>query len=729
MSWFNEQIKQRAESDQSALEDSFFRMASVVMDKWSVNRLEDERLVAREALDEILKYYHQKPIEIPENVQNVEEQLEYILRPTGLMTREVTLEDNWYRHAYGPMLGFLKNSKIAVALLPGSLFGYHFKDPATGKKTRVNRSTAKRFSRNALCFYQPLPMAKLEISDLLHYMKRNISRSDILLILLVTLALTYVGMVEPQVYNIITGVVLENQNLNLLFGAGTLLLSTAFAAQMIDLMRTLLVERINTKTSQAVEASVIMRLLSLPVSFFRNFSSGELSSRAKSVSSLCEIMINDILLVGLSSLMSLLYLTQIFQFTPALVKPSILIILVTLIITLAASFIQIGVLRNKLNLDAKETGMSYAIMNGLQKIRLSGSEKRVFARWGQLYAKCARLEYDPPIFLKLNTFLITSISLIGTVVLYTLALKSNVTPNQYYAFNAAYGRVTGAFSALAGIATSLATIRPVLEMAEPILQAEPEVTSDKKILSRLNGNIEMSHVSFRYTEDSPYILNDLSLKIKAGEYVAIVGRTGCGKSTLVRLLLGFEKPETGSITYDRHNLNYIDPRSLRKQIGMVIQNGKLFYGDIFSNITISAPQLTIDDAWEAAEIAGIAQEIRDMPMGMHTLISEGQDGFSGGQKQRLMIARAVASKPKILIFDEATSALDNKTQKQVSDALDAMGCTRLIIAHRLSTIQNCDRILVLDDGKIIEDGTFEELVEQGGFFANLVERQRMDIPG
>ncbi|MBQ9322389.1 MAG: ATP-binding cassette domain-containing protein, partial [Eubacterium sp.] len=217
-----------------------------------------------------------------------------------------------------------------------------------------------------------------------------------------------------------------------------------------------------------------------------------------------------------------------------------------------------------------------------------------------------------------------------------------------------------------------------------------------------------------------------SLKIRSGDYIAIVGKTGCGKSTLVRLLLGFEKTDKGAIYYDGRDINSVDLRSLRKKMGVVTQNGDLFQGDIFSNITISAPQLTLDEAWEAAEIAGIADDIRDMPMGMHTLISEGQGGISGGQKQRLMIARAVAPKPKILIFDEATSALDNKTQKQVSEALDQLKCTRIVIAHRLSTIRHCNRILVMDGGKIIEDGTYEELIAQKGTFAELVERQRLD---
>ena len=236
----------------------------------------------------------------------------------------------------------------------------------------------------------------------------------------------------------------------------------------------------------------------------------------------------------------------------------------------------------------------------------------------------------------------------------------------------------------------------------------------------------MNNVSFRYNENMPLVVDNLSLKIRPGQYVAIVGTTGCGKSTLMRLMLGFETPDKGSVYYDGRDLSTIDLKSIRKKIGVVMQEGKLFQGDIYSNIVISAPHLTIDDAWEAAELAGIADDIRRMPMGMFTMIGEGSGGVSGGQRQRLMIARAIAPKPKILMFDEATSALDNLTQKRVSESLDSLNCTRIVIAHRLSTIRECDRIIVLDKGKIIEDGSYEELIEKEGFFAELVARQRLD---
>lgn len=285
--------------------------------------------------------------------------------------------------------------------------------------------------------------------------------------------------------------------------------------------------------------------------------------------------------------------------------------------------------------------------------------------------------------------------------------------------------ISGAFISMTSMSDVLARIQAILSLAAPVLSEVPEVSEDKKVVTRLSGGIELNNVSFRYKEDMPLIINNLSMRIRQGQYVAIVGKTGCGKSTLMRLMLGFEKPQKGAVYYDGKDLSHLDLKSLRKYMGVVMQNGKIFQGSIYSNIVISAPWLSVDDAWKAAEMSGIASDIREMPMGMDTIIAEGGGGFSGGQKQRLMIARAIAAKPKILLFDEATSALDNITQKQVSDALAGLKCTRIVIAHRLSTIKECDRIVVLDNGQIIEDGKYEDLVQKNGFFAELVERQKV----
>ncbi|WP_294488134.1 NHLP bacteriocin export ABC transporter permease/ATPase subunit, partial [uncultured Ruminococcus sp.] len=684
-------------------------------------------IVTKQAIDDILKYYHFKSAEIPKSIKTHEAQLDYSLRPHGIMKRQIILEEKWWKDAYGPILAYTKEDGSPAAILPDKLYGYYYLDRNTGKKVRIDSKTAELFEREAYCFYKPFPQKKLGIPDLMLYMKNCLGMSDAVMILLSTLAITGVGMLMPRITKALTGPVIASGSTRILVSIAIFMLCTVVSSQLVSSIHALLTSRIQTKAELNVQAAMMMRVMSLPANFFRRYSAGELTSRSQSVNSLCQLILSTFIMTSLSSLTSLLYITQIFSFAPSLVVPSLLIIIITVVFTTISSLVQIRISKQQMEHSARESGMTYAMISGVQKIKLSGAEKRFFSRWLNLYSDGAELVYAPPAFIKLNGVITTAITLVSNIVLYYLAVKSSVDQSSYFAFTASYGAVMGAFSSLAGMALSVGRIKPILEMAEPFLKNEPETSDNKEIVTKLSGGVELNNVYFRYSENSPYIVNDLSLKIRAGEYVAIVGKTGCGKSTLMRLLLGFEKPEKGAVFYDGKDLNRLDLCSLRRNIGSVIQSGGLFQGDIFSNIIISAPHLTLDDAWEAAEIAGIADDIRAMPMGMQTLISEGQGGISGGQKQRLMIARAVAPKPKILMFDEATSALDNKTQKQVSEALDSMGCTRIVIAHRLSTIRHCDRILVLDGGKITEEGSYDELIAQNGYFAELVERQRLDI--
>ena len=727
MGWFDEQIRQRKLSDQEIMEDSLFRMASVVLGRQRAGVLSDDRIVTKAAIDDILKFYHYKPVEIPDNVKGLDEQLEFCLRPHGLMYRSVRLEQGWYKDAFGPMLAYRREDGMAVALLPKRFVGYWFRDPVTGKRTDLNRKTAEIFEPDAICFYRPLPLKKLGIADLIKYLAECLSSGDILSIVVLTFVATLVGMLMTNANKALTGFVLQSKNLSLLLGTAAFTLSVIVSTQLLDGVRALMMNRLEIKTSLSVEAAMMMRVMNLPANFFRKYASGELSSRYDAVNQLCSLLLGNIFSTGLGAIFSLMYITQIFRYAPALVAPALLIVLVSIAVSILSSLTQIKVSRQVMEKGSKENGLSYALITGIQKIKLAGAEKRAFARWARQYADAVELSYNPPLLIKANTAITSGISLAGTIVLYYLAAKTRVNPSEYIAFNTAFGAVTASFASLTGVALSVAQIKPILEMAQPILETEPESAENKTMVTKLSGNIELSNVYFRYNQNMPYVVNGMSLKIRAGEYIAIVGSTGCGKSTLVRLMLGFETPEKGAVYYDGKDLSGLDLRSLRRRIGTVTQDGSLFQGDIYSNIVISAPQLTLDDAWAAAELAGIADDIRAMPMGMQTMISEGQGGISGGQKQRLMIARAVAPKPKILIFDEATSALDNRTQKQVSEALDALKCTRIVIAHRLSTIKNCDRILVLDKGQILEDGTYDELIAKNGFFAELVERQRLDV--
>ncbi|MBQ8967172.1 NHLP bacteriocin export ABC transporter permease/ATPase subunit [Ruminococcus sp.] len=727
MGWFEKQIKQRSDLDQQLFEESFFRAAGVVLGERTATKISDDHIITKQAVDDILKYYHFKPVDVPKSIKEHEAQLDHCLRHYGLMKRLIILEEGWWKDAYGAILAYRKDSGEPVAIIPRTIGGYSFLDRTTGKQVKLDRSKAELFETEAYCFYKPLPQRKLGIPDLLLYMKNCLTMRDSVLIVGAALAVTLVGMLMPRLTKALTGPVISSGSGRMLTGTAICMLCTAIASQLMTSINTLLSGRIMAKTSLGVQAAMMMRVMSLPANFFRKYSAGELTNRSLSVNQLCELIVSMVIGTSLSSLTSLLYITQIFSFAPTLVVPSLLIILITVVFTTISSIVQVRISKQQMELGAKEAGTTYAMISGVQKIKLAGAEKRFFARWLNEYSDCAELTYAPPTFIKINSVITTAIGLFSNIILFFLAVKGGVDQSSYFAFTAAYGAVMGAFAALAAMALSAGRIKPILEMAEPFLKAEPETADNKEIVTKLTGGVELNNVYFRYGENSPYIVKDLSLKIKAGEYVAIVGRTGCGKSTLMRLLLGFEKPEKGAVFYDGKDLSRLDTGSLRRNIGSVMQNGGLFQGDIYSNIVISAPHLTLEDAWAAAEVASIAEDIRAMPMGMQTLISEGQGGISGGQKQRLMIARAVAPKPKILILDEATSALDNKTQKQVSEALDKMGCTRIVIAHRLSTIRHCDRILVLEGGSIIEDGSYEELIAKNGYFAELVERQRLDI--
>jgi len=727
MGWFGEQISQRQEADRRMLEEAFIRLSGVVMGRRSAEQHMDERAVTKTAINEILRYYHCRAGEIPEKVTVPEEQMDYCLSPHGIMRRSVRLRPGWHRDALGPMIVRTKTG-VPVAVLPNRVRGYWYRDDRTGSRILIlNRREEELFGEDAVCFYRGLPARKLSIRDLMLFMLQSVALSDVIRVMLATLAITAVGLLIPRVTRAMTGPILEAGAPEALINVLICLVCFTVSAKLIELIRGALTKRLETKTSLSVSSALIIRMISLPTGFFRRFSAGELKSRILSVNQLCTLLFSLILGTGFSAVSSLLYVTQIAGVTPILAVPSLMVIVVSVLFSTYVSLLQIRISKKQMEYSAAESGMSYSLIRGIEKIRLAGAENRVFARWMKAYTDSAEMAYNPPMTLKISGVIQMAISLLSTILIYRLAIRGGVDVPSYFAFNAAYGMVMGAFSALAGTVTTSMKIKPILDMARPFLEEVPENREGKEPVTSLSGQIEISHVSFRYSPETPYIFNDLSLKINRGEYVAIVGRTGCGKSTLLRLLLGFEKPQMGTIFYDGRDISNLELSSLRRKIGTVLQSDGLFQGDIYSNIVITAPELTEDAAWKAAETAGIADDIRAMPMGMHTMVSEGQGGISGGQKQRLMIARAIAPNPCVLFFDEATSALDNKTQRQVSEALDRMGCTRLVIAHRLSTIRNCDRILVLEGGSIIEDGTYEELIRKGGFFAELVERQRLDV--
>lgn len=725
MGWFDSQVKERLQYDAGEMQKSYAKLAGVVGKKEKIDygQLEEEGQ-AKDALTKICKYYRIEKTEIPENIVEIHEQIQYLFEPSGVMWRHMRLRGKWWKDSMGPILGETKEGR-PVALIPKAFSGYRYFDYESGKELKVDATINEMLKEDAICFYRPLPQKELTGKDLILFLLGNIGMDDKLLLGFVALGVTLLGLITPAANTLIFSHIIPSGQMSMVLSVAFLLFGAAISTFLMNITKTLVQTKIETKMSVILESAVMGRVINMPVQFFKNYNSGDLANRVRALESICSILANGVLGMGLMAVFSLSYILQIIQISPQLAGTAFLVILIQLIIAFLGAWGQIRVLRKKIRASSKVEGVVFALYSGIQKIKMSGSEKRAFVKWAGVYHNEADADYNPPMLVKIQKAVSPAVALFGTLLIYWVSVKNAITVANYVAFNVAYGMVSTAILSLVATVSTVAMIKPILELAQPILDTPPEISENKEIVKSVSGTIELNQVSFRYQEDTPLIIDDLSLKINRGQYVAIVGTTGCGKSTLMRLMLGFEKPDTGAVYYDGRDIQKVDLKSLRRQIGVVMQNGKLFSGDIFANITISAPWLTLQDAWDAAEKAGIAQDIREMPMGMFTMIGEGAGGISGGQRQRLMIARAIAPKPKILMLDEATSALDNITQRQVSDALAELKSTRIVIAHRLSTIKACDRIIVLDKGRIIEDGTYEELNAKGGFFSELVKRQQL----
>ena len=719
MGWFSDLIKDRKESNQKAFEDSFTNLSGQNDKEAASNR---ENFIAAQ----LTKYFGATPFDLPNCLKNLQEKISYTIKTLGVFVRKIELTGSWYLDNRDPLLVFTKNGHTPILLIPKGERSFYYVSYVTGKKVKGTVSLAKKLDHTAFAFYKPLPTHKVTIKEFSKYLRKSVRITDLILVTLMSVVVTAIAMLLPYLLKRFTGEVVENKDYQLYAVMAAYVISAGVGYILIKATQAFMNARVAIKIEKTMQEVTMLRMLSLPSSFYKKYSTGNLVSRFNSVSSLSSILFNGVFLTFLSSIMSLAFIVQIIQFTPSLILPVILILVSNVAFLIVVSLIQIRVSRKQLQLSAKESGTSYSIISGIQKIRLAGAEKRAFAKWAKDYARSSAPLYHPPLIIRLSTVISLAISLIGTIAIYFIASKNGINVSSFVAFSSSFGALSAAATASIEVAAALSRIRPVMEMARPILETELEDGEDKEEIEVLKGDIKIENVSFRYENDGRRILDNINIDIKEGEYLGIVGQTGCGKSTLVRLLLGFEKPTEGHIYFDNKNMETLNLQSLRSKIGSVTQNGGVFHADIQSNILITAPELSEKEAWEAARIAGIADDIQAMPMRMRTVISEGQGGISGGQKQRIMIARAIVNKPKILIFDEATSALDNKTQKSISESISQLNCTRIVIAHRLSTIKDCDRILYMEGGKITESGTYKELIALNGKFAELVERQRLD---
>ena len=652
-----------------------------------------------------------------------EEQLTGILRPRGIMMRDIQLTGEWWRECVGPLLGYAKDGRL-VALVPTKTgLGYQYRQQDGTIRQVSHRVMAEELKPKAVTFTKALPLRPLKLKDLIAFTWSVVSGPNALLLVVCALVVVFLGMFTPMANKLIFDTVIPTGDAVDLLPITGLLIGATVGTLLLTLTRNLYIIRIQHIIELHVQNAVMARTFLLSPTFFSKHSSGELTAKLQNVSVLASLVNETIVGALLSGILSIIYLVQVYYYGGSLLWPAIAIIGAQAAVFALNYRRSVKMRHHYTERAAKLSGLEYNLFAGIQKLKLTGSENRAFARWLDRYGDAARFLYNPLFTYRLYPALTALLGLGGTMLIFWSTLKNGVSTSDYIAFNSAFGMITASLVQLNGVLPSISQIRPLLESVKPILEAVPEMEDKAPQVQRLSGKIEISGLSFRYSDDGPLILNDLSLTIKPGEYVGIVGKSGCGKSTLMRLMLGFEYPLSGGVYYDNYDLAKVDKASLRRRIGCCLQSGSLFTGDLFHNITITAPWATHDEAWEALRLACLEDDVRRMPMGLHTMVSEGGGGFSGGQKQRLLIARALISKPDIIFFDEATSALDNIAQKTVSDNLDALKCTRVVIAHRLSTIRHCDRIIVLDKGRIAEQGTFEELMANQGLFYEMAQRQ------
>lgn len=724
MGWFDEQIRERKAQDNVAFEEAFLNIAGAVLGERLTKELAEDNQATRDAVGAILQYYHIKQQEIPLEAVDINDQLECLMRPYGIMRRTIRLDKNWHKRTFGALLGSKKDGGI-IALIPGKLGGYYYYDPEIDKNIKITQKNIDEIATEAICFYRPFPLGELTMRSIIKYILQGITLMDFIRIINYTAIVTIIGALITNASSRLIGEI-SSVHAEPVIALGIYIVCVSIGKILFEAARELMVYGITMKLKVETEAATFMRILSLPARFFRQFTAGELNQRLQGVNQLCDRVLASFLSLGVIWLFSIVYVTQISWYAPGLALPSFLIVTLTIASSTIFTLLQTNINYNEREETAQERGISYAILRGIQKIRQSGAEKRAFAIWGNHYAREISYSYNANVFCRTLPVVNTAIGVIGTIVLYYFAGSSDIPVSNYYAFLSAYGMLTGTVLGGEDIGQVLGGIPAILKSVRPLMETLPEIATGKKVVTHLSGAVEFNNLSFRYDKSMPMLFDNISVRIRPGEYVAIVGPTGCGKSTLLRLLLGFESPQRGAIYYDGRDLNSIDLKSLRRKIGVVLQDSMLFAGSIYSNISIAAPGMTMEEAWKVAEMAELAEDIRRMPMGMHTLVQEGGAGMSGGQRQRLMIASAIAPKPKILFFDEATSALDNLAQKKISLALDKMkNCTKIIVAHRLSTIRNCDRILVLNQGKIVEEGKYDQLMARRGFFYELVARQRL----
>ncbi|UQZ83121.1 Alpha-hemolysin translocation ATP-binding protein HlyB [Paenibacillus konkukensis] len=649
---------------------------------------------------------------------------EELLREAGLRSRKVALRSGWWREDNGPLLAFLEDGRPA-ALLPAGDGAYGMICEAGEKPVIVKQRLAEQLRPFAYELYRPLPYRSLTPKDIVRFLLTQRAMKDIVWGLIYGLTLGLLGMALPAATGFMIDKIIPAAEPGQLFQMMALLMSIAFAGFGFRVTQSMAWLRLFGTWGASLYSATWDRLLNMPAGFFRRYNAGDLASRIGGVGAMFHV-ISGWLVSGMTiAIFSLLQFGLLFWYQPSLAWLAVLLIVIYAAV-FALSSVQLAKhMKRKTEREGKVGGLLVQLLANITKLRVAAAERRAFNRWSGAFSMQRAHAYRLREAANRLTVVNGAYPVLSSLVLFWIISASDIrmNPGAFAAFHTAYATLIGSVIAFCASSLPLFELKPLYERVRPLMKEEPETEANREDPGDLKGGIELSEVTFRYDMNGPPILDNVSLKIKPGEYVAVVGASGSGKSTLLRLIIGFETPEQGAVYFDGKDLSGLDLRAVRRRCGVVLQNGRLWAGDIAQNIIGQGGEYTIDDAWNAAQLVGMDGEISRLPMGMHTVLSEGAGSLSGGQKQRILIARSIVHKPRIVLLDEATSALDQKSQENITTMLRGMSGTRIVIAHRLSTIVHADRIIVMDKGKIVQQGSYEELLRQEGAFARLAARQ------
>ena len=639
------------------------------------------------------------------------EKIETFLNGKNIFFRNIELTDGWWSRCTGKMLGFLTEDDSPVLLIPG-FSSYTFSHPKTGKVIKVDKHT-DLLKPEALTLCYPFPDNELTAKDIMRYAADRLSAYDALYGLLACIGVILLTMFTPHVCKLIFSEIIPSGDAYQIIPVATLLVGASVGLMMVQTARNLVVVRIKDKVEYVLQTAMMSRLLLLPISFVKAYAPGDLSNRLLSVSRISASLTASFMSTILTFLFSGIMFIQFFIYGGPLLFTGLAVIFIQFVGILLQFYYTRKV---QMNVNANSShliGTLFSLFSGIGKIKTCGAEFRAFHQWAKAYAPADANGSFQPVASFYMAGINFCIQLLPMIVTMWAAWHYQLPLSDYIAYCAVLALVCGAINQLQTISKDVARLLPELRLCQPILTAQLEDKKDAVVVEQITGNVDIRGLKFRYADNMPLLFDGLNLKINSGDYVALVGSSGCGKSTLIRLMLGLEQPQAGSIFYDQYNLREINLRSFRKFcISICLQDGKLIEGTILDNIIFNNPLLTEEDAWEAARMAALDKDIQRMPLGMKTPITMDGKGVSGGQRQRILIARALVRKPRILFLDEATSALDNISQYIVTESLANLKCTRVVIAHRLSTIQHCNRVILLRDGRVAADGSYEEIKDK-----------------